>query len=169
MTLHVSRIPSLLSFFFFFPLFPSPSSNVRYSSRSRGRQRSYFSPGRPFSRWNPREINVKFQSRRCVETWHLLNDYLHWTQKTLFILDTSNVSEGREALRKWWWPGMRSNPTPVSMCRVSTREITRDIFARKIFPPSRSRLVPKRRSRSRQSYRGPRRMHIRDLLPLSPS
>lgn len=105
MTLHVSRIPSLLSFFFFFPPFPSPSSNVRYSSRSRGRQRSYFSPGRPFSRWNLREINVKFQSRRCVETWHLLNDYLHWTQKTLFILDTSNVSEGREALRKWWWPG----------------------------------------------------------------
>lgn len=53
--------------------------------------------------------------------------------------------------------------------RFHARNNTRDIFARKIFPPSRSRLVPKRRSRSRQSYRGPRRMHIRDLLPLSPS
>ena len=175
------------SFLFFFSLPPLPSSsNVRFSRRSGGRQRSYFflrAGQAVLSRWNPREINVKFQSRRCVETWHLLNDYLHWTRQTLFILDTSNVSQGREALRNDDGPGRcRSNvPRPSAsvcahVCRVSSerpsfpaREIhkTWDIYSREKFFQLRVTSRPEKRrsrprSRSRQSSTYPRRILIRD-------
>lgn len=45
-------------FFFLFLPFLSPSSNVRFSSRGRGRQRSYFSAGRPF-------LQVKSPRNKC--------------------------------------------------------------------------------------------------------
>lgn len=147
---------TLLFTFLFFFFFSSPSSLPRPTSDSpaeaeAGNDRIFLRAGR-FSRWNPREINVKFQSRRCVETWHLLNDYLHWTQQTLFILDTSNVSEGREALRNDDGPGRAQTRRPLLCVAFHTRNNVRYI-REKNFSSFGSRLVPKRRSRSRwQSY-----------------
>lgn len=52
--------------------------------------------------------------------------YLYWIRQM-------SVREERHCENDDGPGGMRSNPTPVSMCRVSTREITRVIYSREKF------------------------------------